>query len=211
MHARVYVCMPYICMHVSTLDKVMLFPTFCVLAGLEDRRHNWTWAKLYRGLLVSMGVLWVLLYSRSCMRIHTHTHMHTPHAHIYTRAYVRIHTYTCIQVGTALLSLARPGREAAQVPLVSPPGARWQRARRPQRVRDQPRNRLVGAGDRCVAPARPLGRRAPPARLGAPSPRNRRALRLRGGGPPVPVHPCRRLWHRSCQDPLAAASQVARR
>ena len=50
-------------MAILSLDKLIVFPVFCVLAGVEDRKHNWTWSRLQTGLAINVVVLYVLLYS----------------------------------------------------------------------------------------------------------------------------------------------------
>ena len=42
------------------LTRMPLFPAFCVLAGLDDARHNWSWARLRHGLVINLVILYVL-------------------------------------------------------------------------------------------------------------------------------------------------------
>ena len=36
----------YGALHSISLDQINLFVIFCVLAGVEDRRHNWEWSRI---------------------------------------------------------------------------------------------------------------------------------------------------------------------
>ena len=45
------------------LSRLPIFPTFCVLAGIADSRHNWSWAKMRHGLVINLVLLYVLDHS----------------------------------------------------------------------------------------------------------------------------------------------------
>lgn len=62
-------------LHALSLDKLNLFIAFCVLAGVDDKRHGWAWPRLARGLIINLLVLYTLLYSTlpaQAERLHAH-------------------------------------------------------------------------------------------------------------------------------------------